>query len=301
MIYREFQPGAVARRFVKCYWYLEDDRPGPAGQRIVPDGRSELILNFGEPFEHCSEGRWRLQPRFFLVGQITRPLVARPSGATRTIGVRFHPDGASRLLPLPMHELTDRTIPIDEVAPPLARRFEELGELPFGYKVYIKGGNHDSAVNRTGVEAVDPGAAAQARVPVPREIAALDNLFARLCARFEEDRMVAHAVGRFEATSGRARIADVARELGFSVRQMERRFVDAVGISPKLFCRMQRFERMFSRMQCQDARWVELAISCGYYDQAHLIRDFREFTGTTPTALLAAEVDLARRFLGGRR
>jgi methylphosphotriester-DNA--protein-cysteine methyltransferase len=72
---------------------------------------------------------------------------------------------------------------------------------------------------------------------------------------------------------------------------------DAVGISPKLFGRMQRFQRVFWAVEGTTSDWIDVAVHCGYYDRAHLIRDFREFAGKTPTALLDQEIDLSRHFV----
>src|SRR6185436_21146188 len=90
--------------------------------------------------------------------------------------------------------------------------------------------------------------------------------------------------------------ASVARWLGISTRQLERRFKDRVGISPKLFSRMQRFQRVFRAIGGGRPDWARVAVECGYHDQAHLIRDFRDFAGETPAVLLAGD-DLARHFL----
>jgi AraC-like DNA-binding protein len=84
--------------------------------------------------------------------------------------------------------------------------------------------------------------------------------------------------------------------LGISSRQLERRFKSRVGLLPKLFCRMQRFQRVFQEIDEDRPNWVEAAMSCGYYDQAHLIRDFRDFSGKTPDILMAGS-DLARHFV----
>jgi AraC-like DNA-binding protein len=86
-------------------------------------------------------------------------------------------------------------------------------------------------------------------------------------------------------------------ELGVSIRQMERRFNAGVGLPPKLFCRMQRFVQVFRAIGTQPNKWADTAVACGYYDQAHLIRDFKSFSGETPAALLAEDADLARHFL----
>jgi transcriptional regulator GlxA family with amidase domain len=91
-------------------------------------------------------------------------------------------------------------------------------------------------------------------------------------------------------------IRQLADWLGLSPRQLERRFRNEVGLSPKLFSRMQRFQRVFQKMEEPDISWVDAAVSCGYYDQAHLIRDFREFSGRTPSALVTEEFDLMRHF-----
>src|SRR5207245_6452116 len=109
---------AVVARFVSCYWTLEDDCPSPSGvQRIVPDGRPELILNLGIPFESRSDGRWSRQPEYFFAGQITGPMLVRPRGPARVIGIRFRPYGAARLLQLPVHELTGFVVPLADLSP----------------------------------------------------------------------------------------------------------------------------------------------------------------------------------------
>ena len=84
--------------------------------------------------------------------------------------------------------------------------------------------------------------------------------------------------------------------LGISPRRLERRFKARVGMSPKHFARIRRFQRVFRAMEDGSGGWVDAAAACGYYDQAHLIRDFRDFAGETPAHLLAGD-DLARHFL----
>src|SRR5215510_159008 len=130
MLYREFNPGPAARNFIRCYWVLEDGAPAVSAQTIVPDGRSELIITLGVPFEQDNNGEWQLQPEILFVGQITGPFVIRPGGPARTIGVRFRADGASRLLRLPMFELNDLAVSLDEISPALYRRLNRLRELP---------------------------------------------------------------------------------------------------------------------------------------------------------------------------
>jgi AraC-like DNA-binding protein len=90
-------------------------------------------------------------------------------------------------------------------------------------------------------------------------------------------------------------VGAAAALLGVSPRQLERRFKMRVGISPKYFARIRRFQRVFPAIE-EGSEWVDAAAACGYYDQAHLIRDFRAFAGEPPSHLLAGD-DLARHFL----
>ena len=109
------------------------------------------------------------------------------------------------------------------------------------------------------------------------------------------DPIVAEAVGRITSLHGACDMASLARDLGISTRQLERRFADRTGLAPKLFARMRRFQSVFPTIE-EGGNWASIAAARGYYDQAHLVRDFREFAGEPPTALLGGD-DLARHFL----
>ena len=251
MQYSEHPPCLEAGRFIERFWTLEVDG-APDVQRIVPDGRSELILNFGAPFEAYCDGAWVLQPVWFFAGQITGPLLIRPTGPARITGVRFRPEGAAQLFRLPMHELADRTPSLLDVAPSLASSFNE---------------------------------------------ATLSTIESSLCRQARSgDPLVTEAVRLITERSGAQPIGALATHLNISVRQLERRFESRVGLPIKQFARMQRFQRVFGELESEQASWAETAIACGYYDQAHLIRDFREFAGQPPALLLSGD-ELARHFL----
>ncbi len=246
MRYQEFAPGGEASGFVECYWVLEGAEPGSV-QRVVPDGRPELIFNLGAPFEAWRDGEWHAQAQCFLVGQITAPLLLRATAGSHIVGVRLGPAGAAQLLGIPAQELTGRTVPLDELG------LKQLAEM--------------------------------------RDAGDIEK--ALLQRRRREDPLIDEAV---RLLSGSLDVAAVASRLGVSSRQLERRFKAQVGISPKLFARIRRFQRVFPAIENDGAGWVDAAADCGYYDQAHLIRDFREFAGEPPAALLAGD-ELARHFL----
>jgi AraC-like DNA-binding protein len=278
MNYRQINPSAATASFVECYWVLEDNFPSSADiqsgvprdvQRIVPDGCSELILNLGTPFETPQDGQWRPQPESFFVGQITRPMLVRPGGPAKVLGVRFRPHGASRVLRLPMNELTELAVPLRELSAKLHRELAPLPDLGTTPQQLAH-------VNRTLQLFVERGSAKHGAV--------------------ENDLLVACAVNHL-MLNGETDIAALAVTLGLSSRQFQRRFKTKVGIAPKLFSRIQRFQRVFHALDFSSQDWVNVAVESGYYDQSHLIRDFQDFSGEPPAALLSPQTDLAFHFL----
>jgi AraC-like DNA-binding protein len=258
--YSEIRPSAGLSSTIDRYWVLEHDGEDAAPQRVVPDGHSELILNWNQPFESLQAGEWRGQPRCFLAGQIDSPLVLRPRGPSKVLGIRFHPHGAAQVLAGPMHELSGRFTALEDISPALSRDLDRALESPCPIPVV------ESAL----LSAVDSSQGG--------------------------DLLVGEVVRRITLARGAVDVAALAREFRVSIRQLERRFQATVGLAPKLFCRIQRFNNVFRLLGQPSCNWVETALACGYYDQAHLIRDCKDLSGSTPAALLAEDADLARHF-----
>lgn len=159
-----------------------------------------------------------------------------------------------------MHELSGRSAPVADLSRQLSRDFDDALD------------SHDT------IAAVE-AALLSAKNTVP-----------------SSDLLMAEAARRITLAKGALDLAAFAQELGLSIRQLERRFLAAVGLSPKLFCRIRRFNEVLQVLGQPSRNWVDTAIACGYYDQAHLIRDCKQLSGNTPAVLLAEDADLARHF-----
>src|SRR4030095_14707207 len=121
MRYSEIKPRPPVSRFVECFWTLESEVPSPQPERILPDGCVELILNFGSEFSQHGESGCTRQPRNFLVGQMTGPILISPTGPVQALGIRFHPGGTLPFLRTPLDEVTDQGVGLGGLSSKLER------------------------------------------------------------------------------------------------------------------------------------------------------------------------------------
>jgi AraC-like DNA-binding protein len=269
MKYVEHRPGPSLADRIECFWFAEDSAAGMGQaepERILPDGCIEWIFHLGRPY---ADGQGRLQPSSFVVGPTTAPLSIAPTGAVATLGVRFRPGGARGLLP-----------PLERLA----------GAFPTSEEAFDAGG-------RRVAEEVG-----NARGFASRQAVLETFLQKRLGRTRSRDPRVSAAIGLILSFRGRASISGIARRLGCSPRQLEREFGAGVGLTPKALSRIVRFQNLLRLAgRRPDASWADLAARCGYADQAHLVREFKAFSGATPTSREETHGALARYFIDPSR
>ncbi len=187
-----------------------------------------------------------------VVGAMTRWRVFSLPAGTEVVGVRFHPGMGGRFLGVAPAELTDRLVPLEDISGAAGRRlWNRLGE---------------------------------ARCVKERVSVLAAGLHVRQGGLDE----IEQAVRAVTIASGEASIDEIARQAGMSVRQFRRRCLQQSGLTPKFLCRILRFRRALGLLGAgaHDGH-AHLAAECGYYDQAHFIRDFRQFSGQAPLAYAA--------------
>ena len=257
--YREHSLAPPLNALVECVWFLRVPRglAQAAPERVVPDGCPELVVQLADPCRAGRPGTERaLQPAAVLVGPLASSLLLEPTGEVATMGVRFRPGGLAAFLPVPVDELADRQIGAAELFGADAASLED--------RMRAAGSDRErvAAVSRFLLARLGRGAR-----PAP----GVDDAIARLLRR-----------------RGPVPVEGLARRLGVSRRHLERSFRRRTGMTPMQLGRVIRFQNVF-RAVSAGADWVGAALDCGYYDQSHLIRDFRELAGEAPRAFLREE------------
>lgn len=273
MHYTEHLPQPALRQHVECIWFVSVAGPlaNYAPERVLPDGCLEWIFHLGASFERrLPNGIWEQQPRSFLVGELTRHLLLQPVGRPSVMGVRFRPGGAYRLLPLPLFELTDQTVHTADVWRQEGCALE------------------DAIFNAPGDR---------------QRMLLLEAFLLRRLSLVDQRPRFEAAVARIIQSGGQTRVDRLAESVGFSARQLEREFRASLGLSPKSFARIIRFQNLLRTVgEGMLREWANVALAAGYSDQPHMVREFREFTGHSPTESEVKAVGvLAKHFISPQR
>lgn len=231
--------------------YVESGSPVPVLRQEVPTPRLPLIVNFGSPWNVAASATGpHVAYDSFVAGLGVVSSYVAAAGPASCVQVNLTPLGAHMFFGLPMHELANQIVSLDDVLPRgttgLSERLEALATWDERFAL---------------LDAILMARLADAREPSPD---------------------VAWAWRILERTHGRAPIGWICDRLGRSRRHLAERFREQVGLPPKTVARILRFDRAVALLELGAVGFAELAFECGYYDQAHLNRDFREFAGTSP-------------------
>ena len=269
MDYQVFDPIASLQPFVKCFWTLDAEAtPSPVRQRVVPDGCMEMIFNYGDRFyQYPENGSGFLQPQSFVFGQISSFLEIAPSGVTGIVAARFLPEGLAPFLDCSVISLENKAVAIQEL-------FGNAGDE-------LENAIMQSVSNRERIDQLE------------------SFLLARLETPGTIDSITRACVQTILKTQGQLGVDELADKLNIHRRNMERRFETAVGMSPKQLSRVVRLQSALKLMeQKKYSNLTSLAYESGYYDQAHFIKDFKEFTGISPKSFFADNLKLSTLFIG---
>ena len=259
MNYQTFQPRPDLAALIKCYWTLEVPAEMKAEkQRIIPDGCIEMCFILGDDVKRfTSETEYIIQPRAMVFGQITKPYYVQPTGYVNTFAVRFYPYGFANFISRPIHELANKETLLTSL-------FEERSVRELVQKII------EAPSTRSRIEEVE------------------SFLLSKLTDQSVIDNIVKSTIDALSKTKGNASINSILKDDLSRRRNLERKFSKQVGISPKQLGKIIRLQAALKLMlNNKGEKLTQIAYESKYYDQAHFIKDFKEFTGTNPKEYLS--------------
>ncbi|MEC5147684.1 helix-turn-helix domain-containing protein [Chitinophaga sp. 212800010-3] len=251
-MYKTFRPHPLLAAYVDAYWISE--ATGSEQVRILPDTCADIIFNIGEDTIVMDGLEENLAPgAAFVVGTMTtfRDVVAAPG--TIMLGIRFKPGGLHAFTRVPMQQLTDQHLMLPAME---ATWQQQLAFLP------------------------------ESNTTLPEKISKIEHfLLERLPATGAVAGSIQQGLSLITRQKGNIAVATLGEQTYMSQRSFERHFLQAVGISPKTFACIIRFINIRRQLKAGvGERFLSLALGNGYYDHAHLTREFREFSGESPSS-----------------
>ncbi len=267
MLYYSHIPARPLHGFIDHFWMCSD-KPLHSRERILPSGTIELVVNLSDDevrvYDPIHRNQYRRFPGAVVSGPYASTFVIDPSQHASMMGVHFKPGGAFPFFGGVVGELANTHVALAELWGPLA--FELRERL--------------------------------CAAPTPQRRFRLmeESLTACLRPVRQHHAVVPAALDLFGQSGIGESVRGVARRVGLSQRRLIQVFTAQVGLTPKLFCRVLRFQR--ARMlvgRTAQPDWANVAVACGYYDQSHLIRDFRQLSGMNPSDYLRLRTERVMR------
>ena len=260
MLVRHYVPQPPLSDFVDILWLYEGYSQLHDKERLLPNGCMELVINLREDqarvYDRRDTSQFQTTRGAILVGVQSEFFVLDTAEQRSVIGAHFKPGGAYPFFNLPAGEFHNQHLSLDLL----------WGTAAFELRDRLL----EAPTPDTKFQILEESLLAHASKPLLRHPA------------------VNFALNEFGSRRSSASIAQVTGQIGLSSRRFIDVFNNQVGLTPKLFCRVQRFQKVLRRIRTgREVDWTGVALDSGYFDQAHFIHDFKAFSGLSPTAYAA--------------
>lgn len=267
MNYQTFEPSEKLTDLVKCYWTLENPKQAtPHRQTIVPDGCMEMIFHYGDLYkQYLENGNSIVQPRCFVIGQLTQPLEIAPTGSTGIFSVRFHPNGFLTSASIPIKKMENTAVSLE--------------------KLFGKDGTE---IEQRILSATSTS----------ERIKTIETFLLKRLQHAETiDYIIQSTITTILTVNGQLSVDELSKKTNINRRQLERKFSSTIGLSPKQLLKIIRLQTTLKLLlNKQFNSLTSLAYEGEYYDQSHFIKDFKEFTGLTPKEFYSDNLTMSSLF-----
>jgi AraC-like DNA-binding protein len=250
MILKKIKPAAQLQPYIDCYYLLEGEFTKPTNDVFFPDGCVEIVFHAGWDFyRNDSKEHWAK-----VIGQITKPLKIKVEGKGRSFGIWFYPHTFSLFSNVPLAELNDKAV-----------QLENIFKADF---IYFVGECLQENQTEKMIEEVE--------LYLINILQAPKNDF--------KDRVANYAVRAILKHNGAIDLGDIALHCNVSSRYLQKIFLEKVGFSPRYYARILRFRQALAMLNTgSKINLTTVGYQTGYFDQPHFIREFKEFTGFSPS------------------
>lgn len=260
MKYQEIKPDDRLQQYVKCYYIYESDVATSFDDTVFPSGCMEIIFNLGTgKWQTAADDGFVTNPAVELWGQIIKPLPVRSIGKNTMLGIRFFPHAAAFFLDDRIDMFNNQVADLGDLSGREVRSlYTQLQDTPEWHK----------------------------------RIALIERfLLQRLTSaenRVNKGGMISAVMREIRQEGFFDNIENVASRYGISSRYLQKIFLQYTGLTPKLYSKIGRFQDSLRLMAQKDMPLTSIAYHCGYFDQSHFIKEFKSFTGVTPSGYYAA-------------
>lgn len=253
MIIHSCKPTVQLSSFVDYFWYLECSNPVNNWELSFPDGSTDIVIDLLEERVCMADAsnRQRLLDSTLMCGPHSEYFFINHQNGSKVIGIHFKPGGVFPFLGFPLDELHNSLLSMDTI---------------WGNQVVDL---RDELLETTSME---------------ERFRILDRRLMEFAVKpLSSHPVVQYALNKFENITHSVDISSVVEDTGISHRRFIEIFKKETGYTPKHYSRIRRFQEVLLLInKSRDIDWANIAISCGYYDQAHFIKDFRAFSGLNP-------------------
>jgi AraC-like DNA-binding protein len=264
MVYLEHKPAPPLSSFIQALWYAKGYRVPHQRERVFPNGSIQVVMNLAHDYlldcgREAGNDEVTRMPASLIAGVHSEYMVIDTSDLEEIIGMQFWPGGFVPFFAIPADEFSNAQISLEAV---------------------------------WGREACDLRNRVREATSPPEKFRVLEStMLARAQGRLVRHCAVTFALQQFQSFPHTSRIADVTEHVGLSSRRFAQVFREQVGVTPKFYCRIRRFQQAIRQISLgHDVNWTEIALSCGYFDQSHFVNDFRAFSGINPTTYVASRL-----------